>query len=512
MEGVRDETVNAWTRDGVSFARGCNSSALDGFLFTHASSFRALGAMSSDAQSTRNALFDDFLEWCATHDVVVDDEAVTFAARSSDGGGGGRGVLCGTRDLAAGTVLARIPVSMCLTLSTCGMPDVAETIQAKVVEHKLLAGWLCEVSSALCIERHLGRASKWHEYVLVLPDCEPNVVSMWSDEERGYLVGTEIEVGLRDELREARREWDGIVEDAFKSHNVQCTFEDYHCARTVVSSRAFQISPTCGIGLAPIADCFNHRTGGHDVNVGDGGATSTSDNDALGVRIVREGGVKSGEEIFNTYGFLGNARLLNSYGFTQCDNPADVVSLSSTNIRVAAAMLGVSGAQIAKRFEWITFTSLISSADASFEIDRTFTLPDNLLYVVWACVESDDVFRKVRHTARRDEAISAIVTVAKAMCSDNEQEQQPVLTSAVAKVIASAIERRLSTYAQVGDKEHESERIKCAATLIESERGILQGTLTKLEKFLVSVADADEGHNKRAKNDKDDAFALFDLP
>jgi N-lysine methyltransferase SETD6 len=462
----------------------------------------------TSAQATHNALFDEFLAWCAMHDIVVNDEAVTFAARSSEGGGGGRGVLCGTRDLAAGERLARIPVSMCLTLSTCGMPDVAEAIHAKVVEQKLLAGWLCEAASALCVERHLGRASKYFAYIRVLPDCEPNVVSMWSDEERGYLVNTEVEVGLRDELREARREWDCIVEEVFKAHDVKCSFDLFHRARTVVSSRAFQISPTCGIGLAPIADCFNHRTGGHDVNVGDGGGSvSTSENDALAVRIVREGGVKSGKEIFNTYGFLGNARLLNSYGFTQRDNPADVVSLSTTNIRVAAAMVGISGSQIAKRFEWIESTSLISSADASFDINRACTLPDDLMYVVWACVEDDDIFRKVRHTTRRDDAINAILTVAKAM--ESAHEQQPMMTCSVVKVISSAIERRLSMYATVGDEERgKNERLECAAILIESERQILKGALEKLEKFSVPVS-ADEGSNKRAKSG-DDAFALFD--
>jgi hypothetical protein len=126
---------------------------------------------------------------------------------------------------------------------------------------------------------------------------------------------------------------------------------------------------------------------------------------------------------------------------------------------------------------------------------------------VWACVEDDDIFRKVRHTARRDDAIDAIVTVAKAM--ESAHEQQPMMTCSVVNVISSAIERRLSMYATVSDEEREkNERLECASILIESERKILKGVLEKLEKFPVSIS-ADEGSNKRAKSG-DDAFALFD--
>ena len=37
--------------------------------------------------------------------------------------------------------------------------------------------------------------------------------------------------------------------------------------------------------------------------------------------------VKVGAEVFNTYGLLGNAALLHRYGFTEPDNPFDIVNI-----------------------------------------------------------------------------------------------------------------------------------------------------------------------------------------
>ena len=48
----------------------------------------------------------------------------------------------------------------------------------------------------------------------------------------------------------------------------------------------------------------------------------------------------AGEELFNTYGPLGNCQLLNYYGFTQAGNPEDYVQLSGAVIRAACAVNG----------------------------------------------------------------------------------------------------------------------------------------------------------------------------
>jgi SET domain-containing protein 6 len=314
-------------------------------------------------------------------------------------------------------------------------------------------------------------------------------------------------MSLRDEFTAAKREWEDVVTPCFDEYGIECAFEDYHAARTVVSSRAFTVSPNDGVGLVPIADAFNHRTGGHDVNVGDGGAVTTVDGDTLCVRITKEDGVKEGDEIFNTYGFLGNAKLLNSYGFTQEHNPADEVSINTANIRAAAALAGFSGAQISNRFDWIESSGLCAS-DASFTIGTDLELSIDILAVVWACVVHDDIFHKFRHTSRRDDALSTIETIARA--KGEGTNDKPTLTKSVADVLRRTIERRLSLYIDPPSRveRSENERLESVARLIASERHIFHSILDRLES--THVANKTEHQSNKKIKVETDAFALFD--
>ena len=51
-------------------------------------------------------------------------------------------------------------------------------------------------------------------------------------------------------------------------------------------------------------------------------------------------GVEGGEEVFNTYGMLGNTQLLSYYGFTQDTNPEDYVDISGPLLRAVCALEG----------------------------------------------------------------------------------------------------------------------------------------------------------------------------
>ncbi|PWA51251.1 RuBisCO-cytochrome methylase, RMS1 [Artemisia annua] len=52
---------------------------------------------------------------------------------------------------------------------------------------------------------------------------------------------------------------------------------------------------------------------------------SSSTTEILEMIMVRD--VKAGAEVFNTYGSMGNAALLHRYGFTEPDNPYDIVNI-----------------------------------------------------------------------------------------------------------------------------------------------------------------------------------------
>jgi len=465
--------------------------------------------MKENGDEANDDAFDAFLRWCRANAIEVreDDVEFTFAVQKANKD---RGVTA-KRALERGAILAVIPFEACLTLKTCSRADVAASVEEALVKTKTEASWLCGLTAALCVERSLGLKSRYFAYDRVLPRCEANVVCAWNDGERSYLAGTEVETSLRDEAAAAKNEWERVVAPVFKEHGVECSFEQFIEARTVVSSRAFTLSPNAGVGLVPIADAFNHLTGNHHVNVGDGDAVVRSETggEALCVKVTNEQGVRRGDEIFNTYGFHGNAKLLNSYGFTQNDNPADEVRLTTTNIRTEAALAGVcSGTQLTKRFKWLERTQ-VCAPDASFSISKSQAISEELCAVVWTLVASEDAFQKIRHTNRHADALHAIETVSTAINTMKIRGNNPsTLTPEVADVISLAIERRLSLYrSQTNiDGGVSPPRVELAIQLINSERAILNSALLTLTEFVNK-----HSHN-RAKGSKDDsdAFALFD--
>lgn len=141
--------------------------------------------------------------------------------------------------------------------------------------------------------------------------------------------------------------------------------EQYFAAKSLISSRSFQIDDYYGFGMVPLADLFNHKTNAEDVHFTSVSSSSDSDSDTseimenqinddthvdqtesnvsssksdfsagdsssstteiLEMIMVRD--VKAGSEVFNTYGSMGNAALLHRYGFTEPDNPYDIVNI-----------------------------------------------------------------------------------------------------------------------------------------------------------------------------------------
>ncbi|CAH9136824.1 unnamed protein product [Cuscuta epithymum] len=124
--------------------------------------------------------------------------------------------------------------------------------------------------------------------------------------------------------------------------------EEYFAAKSLIASRSFQIDDYHGFGMVPLADLFNHKTGDEDVHFTSISSYSDSDGDvnevdSLGesdldsssiqgddpsaLEMIMVKNVKAGEEVFNTYGSLGSAALLHRYGFTEPDNPYDILNI-----------------------------------------------------------------------------------------------------------------------------------------------------------------------------------------
>ncbi|KAK6287193.1 hypothetical protein POUND7_013372, partial [Theobroma cacao] len=269
-------------------------------------------------------------------------------------------------DLKGGDVVAQIPKTACLTIKTSG---AREMIEAGGLDGSL------GLSVALMYEKSLGQDSPWAGYLQLLPsqECLPLV---WTLEEvDSLLCGTELHETVKEDQALLYEDWKEnilpIVYSApLKLSPSSFSVEEYFAAKSLITSRSFEIDEYHGSGMVPLADLFNHKTGAEDVHFtshqesdddadsdntdnsklskisGENkkalGAASTGENlffhgdseslsvfgdDPVMLEMIMVRDVISGVEVFNTYGSLGNAALLHRYGFTEPNNPFDIVNI-----------------------------------------------------------------------------------------------------------------------------------------------------------------------------------------
>ncbi|KAL5566330.1 hypothetical protein UlMin_029494 [Ulmus minor] len=230
--------------------------------------------------------------------------------------------------LAQSDVVATIPKTACLTILTSSA--------CRLIQSAALDGWL-GLAVALMYERSLGDRSPWAAYLGLLPqrECLPLV---WTPHEVDSLLrGTELAMTIEEDKGLMYEDWKENIVPLLESASLDPSFfgaQDYLDARTLIASRSFQIDDYHGFGMVPLADLFNHKTAAEDVHFTSLSPHSDSDSDsdsetpideALEMIMVKD--VQAGSEVFNTYGSLGNAALLHRYGFTEADNPYDIVNI-----------------------------------------------------------------------------------------------------------------------------------------------------------------------------------------
>ncbi|XP_061369471.1 ribosomal lysine N-methyltransferase 3 [Gastrolobium bilobum] len=274
--------------------------------------------------------------------------------------------------LKEGDVVAKMPKEACLTIKTSGAREIIE--DAGLDGHLGLA-------FAIMYERSLGGDSPWAGYLQLLPhqECLPLVWTL--NEVNALLCGTELHQAVQEEKALMYEDW---KEDILPLLDLAPSklkpkffgIEQYFAAKSLISSRSFSIDDYHGFGMVPLADLFNHKTGAEDVhftamssnyasdndidlnnndegiideealaqnssidmtelntahveNCVDGNSEYSSDmeGDPSMLEMIMIKDVNSGAEVFNTYGLLGNAALLHRYGFTEQDNPYDIVNI-----------------------------------------------------------------------------------------------------------------------------------------------------------------------------------------
>ncbi|XP_060960374.1 uncharacterized protein LOC133031093 isoform X2 [Cannabis sativa] len=272
-------------------------------------------------------------------------------------------------DLTVGDVVATIPKLACLTVRTSGARDLIEA-------YSLNDGDTLGLAVAIMYERSLGHSSPWAPYFSVTPYQEESLPLVWTPEEVDRLLcGTQIHKAVKEDRALLREDWEERIQPLLKMESLKLDpnffrVEDYFAAKTIIHSRSFLVDDDSqGYGMVPLVDLFNHKTAAEDVHlVGFSYSDSDSDSDSnpdsdseaesevdsnqvndftyaynknsdnskmeledddefgpMKMTMVKD--VKAGSEVYNTYGYIGNATLLHKFGFTEPNNPYDIVNI-----------------------------------------------------------------------------------------------------------------------------------------------------------------------------------------
>ncbi|GAB4855779.1 hypothetical protein Ancab_024424 [Ancistrocladus abbreviatus] len=402
-------------------------------------------------------------------------------------------------ELREGDLVATIPKQACLTIKTSG---AREMIKAAGLDGCL------GLSVAVMYERSLGAVSPWAGYLQLLPhsECLPLVWTL--DEVDALLLGTELHKTVKEDKALVYEDWKECILPLLDSSSLNPAFfgvEEYFAARSLVASRSFQIDDYHGIGMVPLADLFNHKTGAEDVHftcAPSGGeseenADSTITNDGscsddepqtealrfqengsatvvdrtslystdlgclkdveenpmvLEMIIVKD--VKAGVEVFNTYGLTGNAALLHRYGFTEPDNLYDIVNIDS-DLVVQWSSSTFSGRHTRARIAlWrkLGYSGCVSENSEYFEISFDGEPQIELLILLYIIVLPEEAYTEmdlsVSVAQKSDEYF--IINMSKqgraSKCKISEMGNDMLLTKSVCGALLSLADMRESLY------------------------------------------------------------------
>lgn len=386
-------------------------------------------------------------------------------------------------------LIATIPKSSCLTIKTSKAKEMIEELE--------FDGAL-GLSVAMMYERSLKEKSVWDGYFKVLNERE-EVPVVWSNEEVELLCGTELHKVVKHDKNCLHDDWKVHIEPLIQPYNLDPSYfgvEQYFSAKSLVSSRSFEIDDYHGYGMVPLADLFNHKTGAEHVHFTGQNLSSSSgdedydiddvseeksvietlstsssgsdddaknpehDPDTLEMITVRE--VEAGAEIFNTYGTMGNAALLHRYGFTEEDNTYDIV-----NIDLSLVFRWLSSSSFSNRharsrhsvWKKLNYSSCVSQGSKYFEICFNGEPQIELIILLYIIHLPDNAYIKLNDMAdsfaEDDECTNLVKLIdlnRKGKCVDTEklkaenELKELLMTSEVCNVLVSLADLRESLY------------------------------------------------------------------
>ncbi|KAF7376573.1 Ribosomal lysine N-methyltransferase 4 [Mycena sanguinolenta] len=482
------------------------------------------------------------LEWFHSSGGHLDQSSVGFSVFPDCG----RGAVA-LKDIPEGHVLFRIPRGILLSTETSTLPGLIGLDRWR--DAKMHMGW---VGLILCMmwETAQGSTSKWSGYLDSLPKTFDTPM-FWSDVELAELKGTSVvdKLGKADAEQDFTEKLLPLVQvstptnadamnsarrqsrpDIFPSETIPIyyTLEIYHVMGSRILSRSFDVEKdeseedtetdgaantslgsamdvdlpqeetesvhdgdsqhadedeeeeeSSGVSMVPLADMLNARYGSENAKL----FYEKED-----LRMVSTKLIKSGEQIWNTYGDLPNAELLRRYGHVdmlplpngELGNPGDVVEITAD---LAVAVLQTDEAMTKERIDWW----LEQGGDDVVVLESDLEIPLALVSLIRLLRLTSDEWEK---------------TVAK------DKVPKPKLDNEVLDVVRAVLERRLNEYPStlnddiqlLGD-ETLSLTKRLALVVRTGEKRILQNTLQKIK---IQQLDAKKGDgNRKRKADEE---------
>eukprot|EP00835_Amoeboradix_gromovi_P006362 NODE_735_length_4708_cov_0.180122.p2 type:complete len:317 gc:universal NODE_735_length_4708_cov_0.180122:1930-980(-) len=195
----------------------------------------------------------------------------------------GRGLVA-LEDIEEGEELFYIPWDCCI------IGDSSD--QSLSSEHK----WLPLMIKLF----HESRSDTYAPYLTMIPQVDLPMI--WSEDEQ-QLVEAILPIGLED----AQILYEKLCE------YVDCSFEEFNYIGCAIMAYSFSFSD---IIMIPLADMLNHSSY-HNAQLYE--VDEDSPMQGFAMRATKR--ITAGEQIFNTYGELGNVDLLMKYGFVEPNNP-----------------------------------------------------------------------------------------------------------------------------------------------------------------------------------------------
>ncbi|KAI8333453.1 hypothetical protein BC941DRAFT_357981 [Chlamydoabsidia padenii] len=296
-------------------------------------------------QTKFDKLGSDFWQWLIDNKAVVSD-AIAFKDYSAENAG--RGVVA-TRSIKEGEELFTIPRSLLFSTKTAQLAskEDMETVLAD------LDGWTPLI---LCMMYELDRDdSFWKPYFDLLPRSFSTPM-FWTD--LTPLEGTDVmnKIGKQ----EADQCYDDQIVPILKAHPTLFDLkvhnkELFHVCGSLIMAYSFhdeykdesvnskqqQENNTSDdedddeeeeeeeeedqglLAMVPMADMLNHKTGHNNARL-------FHESHGLVMKSIKD--IPQGDQVFNTYGDLCNADLLRKYGFTDDNNPHDLVEIDGEDL------------------------------------------------------------------------------------------------------------------------------------------------------------------------------------